>query len=1068
MADIRVIAAGAGTGKTHRLAQELVDALLDESVPVGERIEPEGVVAVTYTRAAAAELEARVRQALVEVGQVTLAQRLVLARIGTVHAVCARLVEEHAFSLGMPPEIGTIDERAAADLFDDALQSVITDDERVALDALEQRCKGVPFEDLCRTVVDRARSNDLDTKALEKSRDDSKAALLANLPPARDAQTLDLELRVALDEVLARFSVTPNAAAQARDEHARLTRARDTLKRGEQLSWSDWLSLEESRVKKQALVHIEHPQLRDDLCQLIDLVFSTSIRALLRFAEDKRQQGVVDFIDQEKLALSLIADEVSRARIRQGVQLLLVDEFQDTSPLQLALFHALSQVARRTVVVGDTKQSIFGFRDASPELFEQFQKNASKTDRLTVSHRSRKGLVDAVSAVFGKAFARNGLDEADVVLHAKGADDGDEEGAAAVEALLGTHVERWWEEPVSNDAGIGDDKRADEDLAAAGVAEILSSRDVLVRASPSPGVRPAQAKDIAILCRTNAACRQMAKALAERGVPVLLRRRGLGATFEARVIAAGLALWLDARDSLAAASLVRLLGGVDEELVPIAVAKDRGKAFADHALVTAVVEASVFDRKAGVVAAFDRTVDVLRLRDELPRFGDGAQRLADLAALRALCVRFVDEHVARGQGPTVAGLLARLEELRNLRDDDDDKDDERGDVAGIDAVSVLTWHKSKGREWPIVVLTGLWKSGWVSPFDVAVESEVALPSLDQPLFGRTLRVWPSPYGAMSKGGLQKHLMTSSSQVQRLKHNASKEDLRLLYVGFTRAKDRIVVVGDSAVWGRGMMEALAPDKRALCADPPGQHGTALWAGAPVVVEIRAPGRMAKTTTKAALELALPPTPSKASSSTPRAPMFVQPSAQEGTGTAGARMKLGGPITTDAPIKDELVDLNHLGQCVHAFLAVDAFADAALARGDETNGGVMARHHLASQLRKSFEVEPLISTAKIIEMGRRLWTLLDDKLPGHVRRTEVPLLHRLPEGSLVRGFIDLLVEHDGAFIVVDHKNTFDADVSHYAGQLRAYKAAVEAATGKPVKGTWIHLPLLGEMVEVVVSD
>ena len=96
------------------------------------------------------------------------------------------------------------------------------------------------------------------------------------------------------------------------------------------------------------------------------------------------------------------------------------------------------------------------------------------------------------------------------------------------------------------------------------------------------------------------------------------------------------------------------------------------------------------------------------------------------------------------------------------------------------------------------------------------------------------------------------------------------------------------------------------------------------------------------------------------------------------------------------------------------------------------------------------------------------LLDDKLPGHVRRTEVPLLHRLPEGSLVRGFIDLLVEHDGAFIVVDHKNTFDADVSHYAGQLRAYKAAVEAATGKPVKGTWIHLPLLGEMVEVVVAD
>ena len=153
MSDIRVISAGAGTGKTHRLAEELVSALLNHKP--GEEIEPEGVVAVTYTRAAAAELEARVRQALIERGHLSLAQRLAAARIGTVHSVCARLVEEHAFALGMPPEIRTVGERAAASLFDDALQAVITNDERLQLDALEQRCS-VPFEQLCKEVARQA------------------------------------------------------------------------------------------------------------------------------------------------------------------------------------------------------------------------------------------------------------------------------------------------------------------------------------------------------------------------------------------------------------------------------------------------------------------------------------------------------------------------------------------------------------------------------------------------------------------------------------------------------------------------------------------------------------------------------------------------------------------------------------------------------------------------------------------------------------------------------------------------------------------------------------------------
>jgi ATP-dependent exoDNAse (exonuclease V) beta subunit len=187
------------------------------------------------------------------------------------------------------------------------------------------------------------------------------------------------------------------------------------------------------------------------------------------------------------------------------------------------------------------------------------------------------------------------------------------------------------------------------------------------------------------------------------------------------------------------------------------------------------------------------------------------------------------------------------------------------------------------------------------------------------------------------------------------------------------------------------------------------------------------------------------------------MFMQPSAQEGTGTAGPRHSLGSPISTREGLTFE--ELNHLGQSVHQFLAVDAHARA---HDDDDDA-----HRLASRVRQRFQVEELLNTAGLVEIGRRLWAFLDEKLPGHVRRTEVPLLHALPQGSTMRGQIDLLVEHDGAFIVVDHKTTFDPAVEGYAGQLRAYASAVRAASGQPVSGVWIHLPLLGEVVEVVLT-
>jgi ATP-dependent helicase/nuclease subunit A len=1072
--ELRVISAGAGTGKTHRLAHELVEALIDTSdgrAPIA----PEAVVAVTYTRSAAAELEGRVRTALIERGFADLARRLAGARIGTVHSVCARLVDEHAFALGLAPDLRTLDDSAARAVFEDALAASITDAERRQLDELEQRVNlgddASIFYGHVRAICDRARANDLDDDDLALSCAESIASLVANLPPAVPGADLERQLLAAIDETLPNF-VGKRWSPALTDEVDKAQRAAAQLRRGAPLRWSEWQTIEGfssfKNAAKVAMRHAEHDGLVGDLTALITLAFSIARRAMQRYDDDKRAAGVIDFGDQEHLALQVVENAAIAATLGADIQLLLVDEFQDTSPLQLRLFRALKEVARRTVVVGDEKQSIFGFRDANPALFSEFAKESDALSRLDVSHRSRPGLVRAVSAVFAQAFSST-LRAADVELTPVVDDDPPE---------LGAHVERWWVDSSPDEARV-----EEEAMVAAGIVELLSTREAWVRSSV--GIRPAVSRDIAVLVKTNAGCRAMAQALNARGVPVLLRQKGLSKTWEARVMAAALALWLDGNDLLARATLVHLL---DDEaaargleapsiLAPIVDAK-KGEAFATHPLVTAVVAAAIADRHAGLVRAFDRIVDVLRLDDRLNRLDDTAQRRADLAALRALAVRFVDECFARGRGPTVAGFVGRLEALQQARFDEDDPDDQRGDIAGKDAVEIVTWHKAKGREWPIVVLAGaLWKDLWLRPFDVAVETELTLPRMDSPTTKRWLRLWPSPYG---QGADQRRALfravERSPPVERLRVRDHDENRRLLYVGFTRPRDRLVVVGDQTVWAKGMLSTLvSSDKRPYCSDPPGQAGAARWAGVDVQMVVHQP-RMSATLHEHRAELVLPPLPAVDVSVDVRAPRYVQPSAQEGEGTTGEIVTLGAKI----PLKEAFAtfeSLNHLGQCVHAFLAWDAFVDVA----DHDR-----RFLKAKAMRERFEVVDMVEVSTLVAMGTRLWAALDARFPGHRRRTEVPMQHRLSTGSVVRGQIDLLLDlPDGSAVIVDHKTIQHTDIGGYAGQLVAYANAVadsgvnsnpwrpakglnvlmnSTASGRKTVTTWIHAPLQAQLVEV----
>ena len=115
---------------------------------------------------------------------------------------------------------------------------------------------------------------------------------------------------------------------------------------------------------------------------------------------------MVDFTDLEILLLQLLEDEALAARLAEDFDLVLVDEFQDTNPLQLAIFQQLRRFSPRSRWVGDPKQAIYGFRDTDPELVDDIWENAPDAARteLPNNHRSQSGLVQLVGMLFKPIF----------------------------------------------------------------------------------------------------------------------------------------------------------------------------------------------------------------------------------------------------------------------------------------------------------------------------------------------------------------------------------------------------------------------------------------------------------------------------------------------------------------------------------------------------------------------------------------------------------------------------------------------------------------------------------------
>ena len=1056
MNKIEFISAGAGSGKTYKLTETLAQALESGSA------RPHAILATTFTVKAATELRERARSWLLDRGRIDLATAIGQARLGTVNSVCGQMLRRFCFELGLSPDQTVLSEGQSKRLLKSTLSEAMDPAGQAELVRLTNRF-GIEQADWSKTVeavVKAALDNDITPAALRTMGNQNADAMLSNWPaPSAGADAtsfLSKALSKAHQEVAAFIEAQTAAGAPVAKN---LSKGLEDLQKFDRLfhadrwSWPDWIGAAGldagakvknllEPVKAAAQAHESHPAFHADVRRYLDLVFNLAADVLDAYAQTKKALGSVDFSDQEVLLLRALRTSPSvREALASELDLVMVDEFQDTSPLQLALFVELAKLAKRSVWVGDPKQAIYGFRGTDASLItgvlDAIQDwGGTIGQALDTSRRSTESLVSLTNAVFSSAF-EPGLKPAQVQLKSLRKD------IPTQPALLNWDFE-------SN--------RSDTDYLGIGpaVRELLAS-GLQVEDNDTKALRPIQAGDIGILCRYNAQVNLAVTALTRWGIPSASPRSGLLGTAEALYVMACLRRMNDPNDTVASALILTLADSspVDtwlaDRLNYIAIEGGKPqdwkvKGEGAHPLLARLEElrpalTSLTPQEALRLAAAES--QVARLGGQWSTSAHEARnRLSNVEALVSLGKSFEDECVAAKRPATVSGLLRWFDELA------EDGDDNRA-ASADNAVSVLTYHGAKGLEWPVVVLTSLDATARSSLWGVRARTVGGFDP-QVPLANRFVHCWLKTWGKRSQPQAAINAEASATGLA-MQTEALDENKRLLYVGLTRARDMNVAVSFVRKSGPG---------RAWVNEIPG--GTDLLfgdSGTVVLPDGQRLIRLSKTWSKE--DCAAEP-PVKAPevchwfAPRPRVhtePLWHRPSSATGgsfrvaeTETVGVRLSLAGRP-----------DMASLGTALHLCIARAGVVGGASTEDVErilTNWG-LARC-----------VDARAVCAQIASFQE--W--LNKRWPGHPVYVEVPVESAGPNGTRIRGQLDLIVEMPEGWVLIDHKSnpggaTRDDDlVAEYGPQLLSYEHALLGATGKPVLQKWLYLPVAARTVRV----
>lgn len=1071
---LKIISAGAGSGKTYRLTSEMV-RLLEEGV------RPSGIIATTFTNKAAAELQERVRLRLLENGMPEQADELTNALIGTVHGLGVKLLKRFAYEAGVSPEVSIIADEDQQFLFNQSLATVLSEARVVKIEALCERLGLSDYEyfDWRREVkylTDIARSNDFSIDLLEESKKKSVESFLHFMgEPLKDSpEQIQQRLAQLLDQSIDALQHSEDGTKATESALATLKTYRRELKLRSYLKWPQWAKLSKLKTgaKSRELVEeikgfaaqcSQHPDMQSDVSQFLEMVFGIAIDALREFDQYKKQRGLIDYIDMEVRIKNLLDNPQVQQILREELDLLMVDEFQDTSPIQLEIFLKLSRFARHSIWVGDPKQSIYGFRGADPEIMQAIIQQTGgirPEDIQAHSWRSREDIVYATNALFTKAFSQ--IPPEQVVLQPKRKKVADADSINAQnEPLEMTNALMHWHFKFETE---GKSKRRPgkpwHENAIAQALRAFLETPPLIQAKGETAARPLRAGDVAILCRSNKECMDMAEALYQAGFKASISRAGLLQTAEAQLILACLKLILNPRDALSTAEILKLAEGqtletiIESRLDFLEKEKTAGKSrtywSADNPYIQKISRIREEVIELSTTEILELLLEELELRRIIVSWGNTSKRLDNVDIIRQLSNQY-EENCNRLHAPaSLGGFLLYLNEL-NLNDND-----KQGSGKGPDAVDVMTYHKSKGLEWPVVICHSLENGLRAEVWGTDIVSTTEEVDLNNILGHRWLRYWVNPFGFQYRNtALYERLQESPAQ-QEKEEQARQEEARLLYVGMTRARDYLVFTSTSkpSQWLNRVWHEGKEDYPTL--DPDTQESPWMWKEEilPIDTAIFSFDRTFDTfeVQEDQIEFLEPP-----AGPLPHRPQYFDLRNEQLASEVGARVSNSIQYGYRPQLK-EPDNPYQTAKALKAFLTAYR-TDYEAAVNDEIAGEIIQNH----------EVESYIEPTEMTQLAQKWWEYLHQEFDIRQDHRKYPLTH-FHNSRIFKTVADLILETEAGLIVIQH-SSFSGEDKHWVKKAMELSdwfflcaEALQKTFRKKVIHTYVHFVLAGAMVEV----
>lgn len=1125
-----IVSAAAGSGKTAVLTERIARHIL-------EGASPDDLLVVTFTRAAAAEMKKRIGDrlsALAAQQQGDEAARLYgaaegigRANISTIDGFCSHVLRRHFDIAGLDPAFRAGEEAENLALRQEALDELM---ERYyaqkgfsdLVDAFGEEAEfSAQFLRLYDFIMAQPEPMEWLKEAIDKY-DIAEDAL--PLCPAAEEYLKGLKVRLGAcmdilrsrrDEIAEDY---PKTAAILDDDLTQLGGAllQKSLRgyanqlsacafatfsmRGAEKSYSKYVKNPRDDMKKEVQKHIalsgkpigRQAKLIAGIKPLLDMLYSFTGDFIVLYSEKKEQAGIIDYADMEHIALGLLRLPAVAKEYRDRFSFVFIDEYQDCSPLQNALFSALAR-PDNLFIVGDVKQSIYGFRMAEPTMFTERIDEFSRRDaalHLSANFRSSNEVIEGVNSIFTPIMTREtgGVDYDETARLVHGRRDASPGGAEL-------HV---ISRSAPLDTGDAADENTEEQLLAAEAEALFAAgriRELLCESftDRKGNTRNYKYSDIVIL---HSSPKNVAEAwvrtLSREGIPVYAELTGgYFDAIEVQIFLNLLAIIDNPLQDIPLISVLRSpIGGFStEELITLRADCREGLFY--EALKAGADRDTPLGHKAGGFLGrlkrwraqgelYDITELIAMLLEDtgfenyVSALPGGQSRHANLEAL------IKNAGIYSNSGHGIRGFLRFMEKARS--------GDSLGaaQIASANVVRLISIHKSKGLEFPAVILGGLSVN-----FNKKSRSSVLV--LDSSL-GIGLKA--------ARGSSRELNLYHSAIAERIWRREISERMRLLYVAMTRASEKLIMLCSFRDVEKGLGAGRIPVTPNTCS---GAERFADWIlpvlfSSPSGNPLREYLGMPPLSGHKPILCAIHPTLqiSALGAALPREEYlaFTRQAVEDGPGEYAELFAWRYPYGADTVLPSKISvsqligNLPELGQ--YPDFMRDSMAERAVSRGTAAHKLMehlpIAKHTFASVNACLKELTDRGTLTKKEAEGIYAANIVDFFSKGLGSRMlasprverELAFNHRVKANSvfdadtdetlLLQGIIDCCFIEGGEWVLIDYKTDYvlkgrakEVAMSH-AKQLRLYKSALEELTGIPVKECWIHLLSTGESVLV----